>query len=641
MVDAVGTTHHVKIGDQLHLIRQGSYRKQGAPQFGARFATGDADYSHLNLWQYWAQMCWVGGFGSEKWSDDSMYDEVSGVDTQQHDVMVLSRDLTWSHALEGATAIRQFIVFNNKLYCLSFGAGIVSTLWSNSGLGWGLVHTFNDECRSMEVFLGKLWIGDYGSTFISMTTAEVFGSIARPAGAGTEIPYAMKAFRSHLYVAFGRKIFRLTDEEQWDGSTVFYHAAGMNYIDSMEVHLGFLWMASNDGHVLRTDGANTFDMWAFDPGLVIRSIRSFDGRLFLSVEEPIAGTSAVQAVLYQLSGASVTELKRWGVSGMDVSTGELRVIGSRLYFGAPSLLGMDDGFGVACYDPREDAYHMFATNKDYVTYPGGTEGRGWLVDDVIYFKGRIYASVRGFGIADTKLTFRDVTRFQATYDTTATGATVAPFNGGWITSSDFDAGTPGLLKYWDAIIIEVDLPTADCSVVVEVSGNGGVGWAEIGSVLKTDALLTRYSKALPLLVGGLPLSRSRLKWRLTLRTADTTRSPQVRGVTVRYLPIPEPNWRWDMTLVLSREQKNLDDSINDTVDVAAKLAALELAFRQQLPVHFTDIDGVEWGASGARLALITDLREDVRFVGPSTDGVIEREVAVTLVEVKDGYELAS
>lgn len=644
----VGTTHHVKIGDDLHLVRQGTYSKRGAPQFGARFTTGDPDYNNLSAWQYWVQRCWVGGFGAEVWMDDAMFDEAVGVDTSQHDVAVLARDLsiTAGGTLEGDLGRRKFEVFGGKLYCLAYGdSSGTSKLWrwDPPQQKWVKVHTFMNPCRDLEVFNQKLCIGDHGSTFTYMKPDETFVNFAKPGGVGSTTPFAMKEYRGRLYVAFENEIWRLKKDFTWDGSTVFHTAEGVDRIVAMEVHLGFLYMASQNGHILRTDGNNTFDLWQFDPGNEIKSIRSFDGRLFISVDEPLDGTSARQAVLYQFSGAAVTELKRWGKSNRDTTTGELRVIGHRMFFGAASLLGMGDGFGVACYDPREDAYHLWASNRDDLTYVGGTEGWNWGVDDVIYYGGSVFASVRGYGIFRAYLRFKDVSRFEATYDTTAVGVSPTAGNGGTLTSSDFDAGTPGLLKYWDAITVHVDLPEIDCTVFVEVSTDGGIDWHQVGLVEKTGPA-TRYAATLPLTgvaEAGKPLTGTRLKWRLTLRTTTTTRSPQLRGVVVRYLPIPEPNWQWEMTLVLSDTQELLDGSTEENVDVAAKLANLETAFRTQTPVHFTDIDGTEWGPGGAKLALVTDLRQSIPFVGPGADGPIEREVRVVLLEVKDAYEVVS
>lgn len=653
----VGTTHHVKIGNDYHLIHPGTYRKRPAPLFGARFATGDPDYNNLSFWQHWVQSCWVGGFGADTWMDDAMFFEGVGVDATQHEVMVLSRDMgpqtnrdssgNWDLTQADNPRDRIFTVYNEKLYCLSFGdqdATPPSRLFVWSGTTWTLVKTFTTEVRAMAVFAGYLVFGDRGGTMNRMDTAEVFTTFNKPAGM-SEPGYTMKVYRGKLYVTFANYFWRLKSDFLWDGSTAFYVSEDLSHISvpgaignavmavsHAEVHLGMLYFASLDGHILRTDGNSTFDLWAFEPGLMITGIRSFDGRLFVAVTEPLAGTTAQQACLYQFTGAAVTELKRWGKVGQDISLGRMRTYGNRLYFGAGGLMGMDSGFGIGVYDPVEDAYHIFSANQDTTTFTGGTEGVNWTVDDVIFFGGYMWASVRGHGIFRTALSFQDVTRFQATYDTTAAGGSPGSQNGGWFVSSDFDAGTPGLRKMWNAVTVHVDLPNSSTSVYVEYSLDGGLSWVVLGSEVGNGVTIRRIKTwKLENIIG------TRFRYRVTLRTTDTTRTPQLRGVIVRYLPLPEPNWMWEMTLVVSERQELLDGTIEDPVPVATKIANLEAAYRAQQLVFFEDVDGTDWAVGPEPGVLIMDIQKDLRHIGPTADGPLEGTIRLTLVEAVEAY----
>lgn len=648
----VGTTHHVKIGSDYHLILPGSYRKKPAPMFGARFATGDPDYNNLSFWQHWVQSCWVGGFGAETWMDDAMFDEGVGIDATQHEVMVLTRDLgpqtnrdasgNWDlDAADGARQ-REFIVFNNKLYCLSYGdadESPPSRLYGWNGTTWVLLKTFTTQAPSVAVFGDYLVFANRGANMERMDRAEAFTTFAKPAGGYSEPAYTMRVYRGKLYVPFGNFIFRLKSDFTWDGSTPFHTAVDIEYDNvtrsgfvHSDVHLGMLYLASSNGHVLRTDGNNTFDLWSFESGIKIASIRSFDGRLFVSVTEPLEGTTAQQAALYQFTGAAVTELKRWGKVSQDITTGRMRVYGRRLYFGAGSLLGMGSGFGIAAYDPVEDAYHLFGTNQDITTFAGGVEGILHTVDDVIFYGGYMWASVRGHGIFRTKFSFKDVTRYQAFYDTTAAGGAPGSMNGGWYVSSDFDAGTPGLRKLWNAVTVHIDLPNASTSFWMEYSLDGGNTWAWLQDHTG-DGVTTRWALTFKLN----DVISTRFKYRITLRTTDTTRSPQLRGVIVRYLPLPEPNWMWEMTLVLSERQELLDGTVEDPVPVATKIANLETAFRAQSPIFFEDVDGQDWVAGPEPGVIIFDYVKDLRHVGPSSDGPLEGTVRLTLLEAVEAY----
>ena len=661
MAFGVGTTHNVKIGSDYFLIRPGSYRKRPAPLFGARFTTGDPDWNTLSFWQHWVQRCWVGGIGAEDWQDDAMFDESAGVDTSNHEVLLLSRDLSNSgmtnslFSVEGGSPrLREFFTWNGvddagveALYCLTYGptSGGDSWLhrWSPSTAdSWVLVHTFTAlTTRSLARWRNRIYFGTAGASLAILAGnpgAESFSTVAKPAGMNTSYaPYAMRSYNDRLYVSVLTEVYRMLPDGTWDGSTAFYDAPGINYIIDMEAHLGFLYMASQNGHILRTDGNNTFDMWTMEPGSLVENIRSFDGRLFISVMDPLEGTSASEAVLFQFSGSAVTELKRFGTIGVEMSLARLRVVGGRLMFGASSLLGFDDGFGIGMYDPVEDSYHVFATNRDSVTYTAGTEQSSWMVDDIFYYRGYLWCSVRGHGIFRAAYTVRDVSRLLAHYDTTAAGVSAGAGNGGWLSSSDFDAGTPGLLKLWNSVILVADLPHSSCSVTLEYSTDGGDTWVEHGTMTKTGSAM-RYTQTFKLgSVADGGVYASRFKYRLTLRTTNTTYSPAVRGIVVRYLPVPEPNWLWDMTLVLSEDQELLDGSY-DSPDNDAKIAALEASFRAQNLITFTDIRADTWASDGSPGAIIQNLDVRAPSLGASSEGAIEYEVNITIAEAVETYE---
>ena len=656
MVLAVGATHHIKLGDYFFLIRQGTYRKRPAPLFGSRFSTGDPDYNNLSFWQHWVQTCWVGGFGAETWQDDAMFDEGVGVNTTQHEVMVLTRDLSKSPLGELDTATnkirREFFDFGNDLHVVSYSptAGQSKLYRWNAGVEqrWELYRTFPGQVRSVAEFGGFVFFGDTGPNFEKMDANYNWSTLDKPDIVEAHTPYSMQAYRGRLYVGFGNQVWRVkTDPGSgflWDGSTGFYTAEDVDYIIAMEKHLGFLYMVSNNGHVLRTDGNNTFDIWQFDVGIRITSLRSFDGRLFISTTEALEGSSAQQTVLYQFTGAAVTELKRWGMVGRDISTGRMRVYNNRLIFGAGAMLGMGDavGFGVAAYDPREDSYHAWATNRDGTTFPGGTEGVNWTVDDVVFWHGWVWASVRGHGIYRCIFSYKDVTRYLAKYDVSIGGGLIGPMNGGWFTSSDFDAGTPGMLKMFNAITVHVDLPTVACSALVEYSMDGGVSWGLAGANLANATIggpthpteIGRVRKTIKFQGGG--LRGTRLKYRITLKTTDVTRSPALRGVIVRYLPLPEPGWMWEFDVVLADRMEQLDgkDLLPGVKDLSNWL---DSAYRAQQLLHFTDIDGAEWTAGEGRGVLMYDFEKQVPFAGPDSDGPIEAVYRVTLLEAVEAY----
>lgn len=658
MADGQGTTHHIRLGDYYYLIKPGTYRKTQAPMFGPRFTTGDPDWNNLSLWQHWAQRCWIGGVDAPEWEDDAMFDKSIGIDTTNHEVLLLARDLGPSNATRtgaanynlateaGTSHKREFFTWSGssdteKLYCLSYDSApgsADSLLFRWTGSAWTLVNTFTRDCRSVARFRSAVIFGTSSGNLRRMTGSpgsESFSDVAKPSGV-TDTPYVMKAWRGQLWVGFGQDIWRLKRDLTWDGSTAFYEGSDITRYTGMELHLGFLYICSNNGHIFRSDGNNTFDMWSMESGTQIQSMRSFDGRLFIACRDPLEGTTAAEAVLYQFTGAAVTELKRFGKVGVEMSFGKLRTVGGRMFMGASSLWGFQDGFGIGMYDPVEDSYHMFATNRLAATYTGGTEQVKWIVDDVVLFNEYLWVTVRGYGVFRTRYTVRDVERFLSTYDNSAVGGT-AP-NGGWLESSEFDAGTPGMLKLWNAIILDIDVPSTATSIGVDYSVDNGANWVAAGSHTG-DGTTKRLIKTFPLgssSTGG--VYSASLKYRLRLHTTDSSRTPAIRGLVVRYLPVPEPNWVWNFDIVLSDEQILLDGTVQNP-DNATKLAALETAFRAQNLLHFVDIDGTKWASgTGTQVGvLIQSMQHIVTHIGPTSEGSLERDIRIQLIETVEAY----
>ena len=183
-----------------------------------------------------------------------------------------------------------------------------------------------------------------------------------------------------------------------------------------------------------------------------------------------------------MSGSAVTQLKRWGDETKATLIGNMCVYDRRLFYGASNLLGFGSrtGFGVAVYDPIEDAHSIIASNSDTGTYSSGSlPYTNYMVDDQIFFQGKLFAFVRGHGAFFTyyKPRVSSVRR----YDITSAAGSVAPLNGGWLTTSTYDAGTPGVKKLWRKVIIDASIET-DTSILVEYSTNNGTSYTALTAI---------------------------------------------------------------------------------------------------------------------------------------------------------------
>lgn len=649
----VGTTHHIELGGHYYMLRPGSYRKTSAPMFGARFTSGDPDFNNLSGWQHWAQRCFIGGADQDLWADDAMYDEGIGLDTTDHEKVRGNRGLVrgtgsnWSVSSSTTRATNGFraVIYNSLLYVVTFASpGVESQLWryDTATDGWVRItslDTKNMVARSITVYDGKLFIGGVSSAtgnpllIYDDGALTSWTTVTNPAGV-TQAIYAMKGFQQKLYVAYGTKVWRMKGDETWDGNVIFYNAnasSGSNAINCMEVHIGFLYMLSSNGHVHRTDGNTTFDMWQWDGQTQGVAIRSFDGRLFILTFEYTNTTDVGYGVLYQMSGSAMTQLKRWGDDTQATRIGNMTAYDRRLFYGASNNLGFGaasrPGFGIACYDPIEDAHSLIANNGDTVTFTRGSAPYlNMLVDDQVFFEGNLFCFVRGHGAFKTPYKPNDYrTTSGRLYDITSAGASVGSLNGGWLTTSTYDAGMPGVKKLWRKITLDVTTPT-NTAVVVEYSIDNGTSYTTAGNVTaqgaraKFDFFLNN-------------ITSTSLKLRITMRTTSGTATAILWGYIVSYLPEPEPNWQWTFTIVLASKMQLLDNT-DSTVDTESELTFLGAAWRAKALLHFTDAEGVSWATAGTNPGvLITDMTVSLRDLTQPLEG----EVTITLLEAVETY----
>lgn len=645
----VGTTTHVSIGGHEYLVKPYSYSRRKAPEFGPRFTGGDPDFNNLAFWQHWAQRCFIGGADQDLFADDAMYDEGVGLNTTEHEKVTISRDLlpgagsNWALGA-GTTAYTnggRYFVYNQKLYFISFSDPTVSSkLWEyQTGTdGWSQIGAFTGVvARSIAAFDGKLFIGGLntaGTAAIIKYSNGALGTwttLTNPSGVGTRTVYAMRAFQQRLYAAFGTSVWRLKDDLTWDGNTVFYKAdlnSESNRLVAMEIHLGFLYMLSDNGHVHRTDGNSTFDIWQWDGQTQGLAIKSFDGRLFIITFEYSTTADVGYAALYQMSGSAVTQLKRWGDETAATKIGNMAVFDRHLLYGASNLLGFGQraGFGVAIYDPIEDAHSIIAENSNTSTYARGLAPyTNYIVDDQIVFNGYLFAAVRGHGGFKTPYKgARDRTLNVRRYDITPAGGSATSTNGGWLTTSTYDAGTPGVTKMWRKIVIDATIKT-NTAIIVDYSIDNGSTWTSLTAITtvqtrgKTEFWLNNVKS-------------TSFKLRITLRTTSATVSPELWGFVVSYMPLPEPNWLWTMTLVISDKQV-LMDGTTSTPNTETEIDFLGDLYRAKSLTTFIDIDGVQWATNGPGV-LVYDF--DYR-PGIITTDPLEGEVTITLLEAVETY----
>lgn len=673
------TTHHVKIGDIYCQLMPGGYRKRFAPLRGARVSSGDPSWNDLSVWQVWNQHCWAGGIGADKWVDDSMFDEAVGMDTTQHEQMSLSRDLTRSTggALNSGSLDvgGEFFIYrkpngNKRLYYITYPDSGSSYLWKYAVATdtWTLIKTFTDkQATCIVTHSAEMAIGFSNGKIKSAANPDDDSWVNRNAPKGvTSGVSAMMRYRQRLYVAYGRTVYRRKWDWSVDGKTEFYDPNEGGAINCMEIHLGFLYMGSVNGHIHRTDGNNTFDLWSWDGQTEVQTLRSFDGRLFIGTYEFNDDKTLGTGGLYQMTGSAVTLLKRWGEIDRSTVLGKIREYDRRMYYGSSALWSMNKnsagtdlgGFGVATYDPIEDAHSVWATNKDTATYADSTgTGADWIVNDVIFYRGKMIVAVRGHGLFQTPVAYRDYITGTIQYDITTTAATGAS-NVGFLVSSWYDAGTPGLQKLWRFGQVEAYLPnnlvsvelqyrtdkdgawtslgtlqrtltgtvTSDGTTAVTGSGTDFTAELEVGDTITIDGVAsatvasiesdTAFTASAAVTADsgsathdkkqflrrwymstadGVEVVEPRIQYRVVGDTSDSGSTPTIQSITFWYLPEPEPNWIIDLTVVVA-EQVELLDGTDDSQNIETQLATIREYARDQRIITFTDRDGTTFDA---------------------------------------------
>jgi hypothetical protein len=118
-------------------------------------------------------------------------------------------------------------------------------------------------------------------------------------------------------------------------------------------------------------------------------------------------------------------------------------------------------------------------------------------------------------------------------------------------------------------------------------------------------------------------------------TTDDDESPVVRGISVSYLPQPEPNWLWNLSFVVMHEQ-TLNDGTVESVYTKEVIDFIQQSFRNGDPVTFVDIDGRPWEVNGQPGVLIQDMTFVYHVPGYGTDPP-EGRFNLTLLEVAESY----
>jgi len=179
-------------------------------------------------------------------------------------------------------------------------------------------------------------------------------------------------------------------------------------------------------------------------------------------------------------------------------------------------------------------------------------------------------------------------------------------------------------KLWRKITVDYRL-TSSTSIVVEYSKDEGTTWTALPTISYVDGV----RKKTDLKIDATSVS---IKLRFTMRGANQNSAPQLFGFVVSYLPLPEPNWMWTFTIVLSKRNQLMDGTF-ETLDTEAEIAFLNALYRTKALITFIDAEGVQWSTGGQPGVLIYDMTVNLMdLVQP-----LEGEVQVTVLEAVETF----
>jgi hypothetical protein len=119
----------------------------------------------------------------------------------------------------------------------------------------------------------------------------------------------------------------------------------------------------------------------------------------------------------------------------------------------------------------------------------------------------------------------------------------------------------------------------------------------------------------------------RMRYRVVANSSSGTETPVVKSVVFWYLPEPEPNWIWDLTVGVAEEWELLDGTI-DTQDLDTQISTLSDYARTQKIITFTDREGNTWDA------MVWDFVEDYHVPGKAGEPN-EGFLRLSVLEVAD------
>jgi len=567
--------YHVTLNGQGYLIDLGAYVRRAFEPFALKRAQGARSYGDLRgPEQVHALSDWSGGEGQVRYGAEApaRYRAGDGIDVWSVPGGVrLGPELT-AKVTPGSNESGALCIFNGHLI-VGDAAGNV---YRFNGTTATLIGNVGGAVRSLETFLGKLYVGREGSGAVAeitsawAMTAAKFTVTGSPAGV-----YSMRTFyrqtAQYLYVlGAANGPGSVGTVQWWDGATL----SPIQYDFEQVFPLASAVLGNRLYFFVSDLLASRLGVYSVDDG-------GSGGvyRHHLTVDGVVAWEAVVyQGAMYVL-GAPDGRIFKWDGSSL---TQVYQLATPAAPYGA-ALFGAAQWQGALWIGIADGAGGLGLLRYDGTSWSRPVSGlTGTALRKLQVFNGALYAASARVGAGTV-------------YGTTGALRTV-----GTLETALFDAGLPNVLKVLRSVtVVHAPLATGQ-SVQVQYRVEDAGGWVTLGTSSGLGQGAATFTPA------GSQTCRQ-VGVRLTLVGPGGGSTPVIYDVLVRYAPAPPLAREWELAIMLAGTPElplvRLDGSA-EPLTGQQLASALWSARELGTPVIFSDLD------DASRRVWIDDIREE-------------------------------
>ena len=574
--------YHVSINSQGYLLagtpKKPARKMRNAPKIGELPETVDLDFADASQWLPWAQTDWSGKFQTEKWEDTASFKLASNIDTQskygqislQLGVTAVKTDFTADFTY-GAS-----IVWNEKL--------IIGTSHPTAAEVWQI----ESNGTKTEILASKIGVGSRPRTIADFDIFQGFLLMASSVGIancfmkfngttwatingmGSGPNRMVKVIGDRIYLAvwggtvYGDKLV-YSDDGGATSTVILDNTLNPNsrFIIKGCVSYGTLYFLIKDGHKLELWKCQDIypEMiysWSY---LVNPDIKTFQTTIKISGEDENG-----KLHVFEWTGGQLNEIFIETIDNLTASAQKFTEYRNLLLL---------EGLG---YDGEVWFPHINASiSGGSVLIPFASFGSTSAGN--IYFYG-----TGADGVIDI-------------YKSSGYAIT------GYVISGIFDGSKPAIDKLWYSVDINCKALATGESIEIQYSTDNEANWTSLGTASEVGTNKKTFYFPASTFTHQIQLK--------AILNGDGTTTPTLYDVVLRYRPMGDERYQWQMTLKCFENMQLLDDNKTSEPKRGIEIRnQLLIANETKSVVNFEDIDFFETALNGTINAAVTTITVD-------------------------------